>query len=777
MQKMEEVQKMKQRGVVNLDEFWEKTVAYWPWVIVSVLVSLLIGFYYYRSQPDLYETNSSVLVMDQSKSGQMNEMTVLNQLDAVNSNTPTPVNDEEQVLRSTVLLKRVVASLELYVTYSRKAFLRTEDLYKDAPLYANVDSLFLSRLKSPLSVHIEPEDNNRLEAVIIYDGKQTPVSVDQLPAVIVTPVGRLMLYLRGGNRMPDAPLDITIYNPVKIAERIRGSLLTEINKQTNVITMTMQTSNAQMGKDILNELVRVYNMDAIEQVNRSAINTVRFIDSRLKFLTAELSDVEHNVENYKQSNNFSDLDDEAKVYLTKSTEYEQQQVALETQLHLVRYVDSFLRNAAHKTDVIPNLGFTDVGLIAIIGKYNELIISREHLLHNSTDNNPTLRNLSLQIDAANKAILASLENVKKGLQISINDVLEQKELFFSKLHGLPRQERQFLEIERQQKVKESLYLFLLQKREEASLNTAITVPKGRVLNKPEDSSSIGIKPAFIVSVCLFLGLFIPLFVIYFSDVLRITIDDKKDLAKFTSLPIIAQLGHADSKKTLLDHRMSDNINVELFRLLRAKLQFTLGQATSKVILITSTEPREGKTMVSMNTAVSLSMVEKKVLLMGMDLRGPALSKTFNLSSQIGLSSYLNGLEDDFRSLVLHVEDYPGLDILPLGIIPANPNELLMKERLDVLMEEAKKDYDYIVLDTAPIGVVSDTFLLGRFADLTLYIIRARYSHKRNIEYVNQMASEGVLPHLYLVVNDVVIDNLNYYHRGYSYGYGKYYNNK
>jgi len=768
---LEEPEQNRQNNLINLQELFEKFIGYWRWIVASVVFALIIGVFYIHSQRNIYQVSSSMLVIDQSKNGQMNEQTVVNQLDAVNTGVPSMVNDEEQVIHSTGLMKRVVMKLELYVTYTHKSFLRTEELYTSSPLYAHVDSTFLTNLHGLMTLQVTPE-NGKLSIKVHYLKADFELQINHLPAILKTPAGIILLQVRHGKDFPNEPIGITISSPVSMAHSLdNGALTTNIDKLTDVIELSLTTSNVQKGQDILNTLVNVYNQEAIESVNRSAINTVSFIDDRLILLTAELGKVEQNIENYKQTNNLTNLDDEAQVFLQKSADYEQQRATVETQLHLIKYIEDFLNSPTHRWALVPNLGLTDVGLVGVINQYNELVLTRERISHDSPNSNPFLNNLTLQIQTAIKAIKVSIGNTRKGLLITISDLEAQNALILAKIKLLPQQEREFIEIQRQQKVKESLYLFLLQKREEASLNTAITVPKGRVLNAPDDAILIGPHTSLMLSVFFFLGLFIPLLIIYFKDLFKTTLSNRQEVEQLTSIPVLVQLGHREDDDINFEHRNSANHNVELFRLLRTKLQFALEYPTQKVILVTSTQSQEGKSYVSINIAKSLSVIDKKVLLIGLDLRGPALAKHFEIDSTIGISSYLSGQESDYKSLIHTSSDYPYLCILPAGTIPPNPNELLQKKRLATLIEQCKQEYDYIVLDTAPVGVVSDSFHLDRFADITLYIIRAGYSNKRVLEFLNRMQSEGSLSHIYLILNNVNLDNLSYYHRGYSYGYG------
>lgn len=765
-----------QEKPINWREIFEKLIFNWKWFVLSVAVALIIGVVYARMQQDVYELKSSILIIDQTHSGQMNEMSVLKQLDAAGvggTRSYSMVNNEEQVLKSTALMKRVVNRLQLYTSYTHKVWLKTEDLYTSSPLLVSIDSTALSQLKHSLNLKIVPE-NGELHITVKYLNTEFKTILKSLPGKIQTPAGDISVRVRPGMEFPDETIAVTIADPIKVARGIvMSALTTDVGKYVDVVNLTIHVSNPQEGQDLLNTLADVYNEDASEQNNQSVINTARFIDGRLKLLTSELGEVESQMEKYKQENHLTDIDADAQLYLSATSTLDQQQIEVEIQQHLINYVEEFIGKPANKYALIPNLGLTDVGLVAVIGQYNELLMARNRVAEGSTSHNPALTSLEKQIASTRNAILTSINNSKKGLQISGSDIGKQYSDFKSKIRDIPRQEREYIEIKRQQQVKESLYLFLLQKREEASLNMAVTVPKGRVLDTPDDATVVGPHRTIIMLVFLFAGLLIPAIIIYVVDLMNTSIRNREDVEKLTDIPVITELEYNDSDSMIIDYKTNANSNSELFRLMRAKLQFALDQPVEKTILVTSTLSGEGKTFVSINLSIMLSLAERKVLLVGMDLRNPQLAKHFGIDGKEGISAYLSGQNTDLNKLIQSTKEFNTLDILPAGVIPPNPTELLMKERFDTLMTELKTQYDYIVIDSAPVGAVSDSFLIDRVCDLTLYVCRAGYTDKRNIEFVNRVRDEKTLKHIYFVVNDVDFHSNRYSYYS-KYGYGKKY---
>jgi len=777
---LEEASENQQTNQNSIDwrEISEKVLAHWKWIALCVVLALMIGFFYTRKQSDIYAIKTSMLVVDQSKSSGINEMSLLRSLDAGGFRGGTSysfLNNENAVLSSTILMKNVVSQLELYTSYTSTHFLKKHDLYTSSPIQLTIDSVNLNKLKSTLTMDVSPDEKG-FSVEGKYRGESFEQQCGSFPAEIKTPAGSVFLTLRPGASRPEEKIHITVNNPLETAKYYAGSVLnTKINKDVDVIDLSVNVPNVQKGIDLLNALVNDYNQDAIDQVNKSANKTANFIDSRLQLLYGELSDVEKNVENYKQANQMTDVASDVSLYLQQGDRFYQELMDVETQLKLIRFVEEFVKDPSNNTSPIPNLGVKDGGLTSVIQDYNQAIITRERIASGSSNENPVLKDLNKQIESGRNAIKSSIANSRKGLEISRKDLSSRNSEAQSRINALPRQEREFIDIKRQQQVKETLYTFLLQKREEASLTMAVTVPKGRVLDAPDYAGKVAPKSNVIMLAFLLLGLFIPLAYIFLKDFLNTKIITRKQVEKLTDVPILSELSHNASGLRVINHRTVNDSNVELFRLLRTKLQFVLQNPDQKVIIVTSTEPGEGKSYVAINLAINLSMTKKKVVLLGMDIRKPMLRSYLKLKQgEVGLSSYFAGQEKDYKNLITLSDDYPDLDVITGGIVPPNPNELLMSERLDQLIVHLRKDYDYIIIDTAPIGVVSDTFVINRITDISLYVCRVGYSDKRNIEYLNHVNAEKTLTRPYIVLNDMDIESKYSAHKGYGYGYGYYY---
>lgn len=773
---VDEFEQLMAEKPIDWRELIEKYLVYWKWVAFSVFLALIVGGIYYRAQYNHYQFKSTLLITDNSSGNQVSQMSVLKQLDAFGvSSTSSNIYNENKVLQSKELIKKVVNELKLYNHYSKRSFLKPIELYDLSPVEVQMDYDDMLHIQRSLEFSVEYDDNAYLISGK-YLRENFSYKLNELPATINTPAGKVQIRLKNVKEQLEDEIYVRISNPISVVRSYQeGLLTTEVPKDGDLVNITFRETNVQKGKDFLRCLIDIYNQDAIDQINKSANFTALFIDGRLELLSGELKTVEKDLQTYKQSNELTNIESDAEIILQRSNVYDQKRNEIEIQLQLIQYVEEFIKDPANKYALIPNLGLTDVGLVAVIQEYNKLLVTRERVASGSSSNNPNLVSIEAQARSTRAAIQNSIASSRKGLQISRKELDSQNAFLASQLKKIPQQEREFLEIKRQQEIKASLYMFLLQKREEASLSMAVTVPKGRLLDAADTADMISPKLTMILLVSLFLGVLFPIGVLYLKFLFTTTFNDRKEVEALTKVPIIAELAHQKTTDVIIDHGTNASANAELLRLLRSKLQFIMNRPKDRLVLVTSTESGEGKTFVSVNLAVSISLTGKKVLIIGMDLRKPMLSAHFGIPTQEGISSYLSGMEDDYKKLIHKIPEFPNLSVLPGGIIPPNPNELILSDRFDQLVAELREMYEYIIIDSAPVGAVSDTFLINRVTNLTLYVCRANYSDKRNLEYLDRINRENSLKQIYLVVNDVDIEAGRYggkYAYGYGYGYGK-----
>ena len=511
--------------------------------------------------------------------------------------------------------------------------------------------------------------------------------------------------------------------------------------------------------------------DKLRQYIDIAQKTAEFIDERIGIISKELGSTEESLETFKRNAGITDLTSEAQIALTGNAEYEKKRVENQTQINLVEDLRRYMRG--NEYEVLPgNIGLQDAGLVAQIDRYNEMLVERKRLLRTSTENNPTIINLDTSIRAMKMNVDVTLDRTLQGLLITKADLDREASRFSRRINEAPGQERQFVSIARQQEIKSGLYLLLLQKREENAITLAATANNAKIIDDAiADEIPVSPKGKMIYLIALVLGVGIPVGVIYLINLTKFRIEGRSDVEKLTSLPIVGDIPLTDEKQgAIAVFENQNNLMSETFRNIRTNLQFMLDN-DKKVILVTSTVSGEGKSFISANLAISLSLLGKKVVIVGLDIRKPGLNKVFNIPrKEIGITQYLANPENNLMDLVQLSDVSKNLYILPGGTVPPNPTELLARDGLDKAIETLKKNFDYVILDTAPVGMVTDTLLIGRVADLSVYVCRADYTHKNEYTLINELAEKDKLPNLCTVINGLDLKRRKY---GYYYGYGKY----
>lgn len=562
---------------------------------------------------------------------------------------------------------------------------------------------------------------------------------------------------------------------MRVAKGYCNSLsIAPTSKTTSVAVISLKNSSLQRGQDFINQLLEMYNRNTNNDKNEIAQKTAEFIDERIGIISKELGSTEANLETFKRDAGITDLTSEAQIALAGNAEYEKKSVENRTQISLVNDLRKYLRG--NEYEVLPsNAGLQDAALIGAIERYNEMLMERKRLLRTSTENNPTIVNLDTSIRAMKANVQATLEGTLQGLMITKESLDREASRYSRRISNAPGQERAYVSIARQQEIKAGLYLMLLQKREENAIALAATANNAKIIDEAiADDTPVSPKGKMIYLIALVLGIGIPVGIIYLIELTKFKIEGRADVEKLTSVPVVGDIPLTDEKNdkngSIAVFENKNNLMSETFRNIRTNLQFMLDN-DQKVILVTSTVSGEGKSFVSSNLAISLSLLGKKVVIVGLDIRKPGLNKVFQLSNkERGITQYLSNPETDLMELVQPSDVNKNLFILPGGTVPPNPTELLARNGLDRAIETLKKNFDYVILDTAPIGMVTDTLLIGRVADLSVYVCRADYTHKAEYTLINELSFEKKLPNLCTVINGVDLKKRKY---GYYYGYGKY----
>ena len=610
---------------------------------------------------------------------------------------------------------------------------------------------------------------------------------EKLPAIFPTDEGTLAFFqdvdsvtLQDGTKVPRLEKNVrhitaTINKPMRVAKGYCSSLsIAPTSKTTSVAVISLKNSSLQCGQDFINQLLEMYNRNTNNDKNEIAQKTAEFIDERISIISKELGSTEADLETFKRDAGITDLTSEAQIALAGNAEYEKKSVENRTQISLVNDLRKYLKG--NEYEVLPsNVGLQDAALIGAIERYNEMLVERKRLLRTSTENNPAIVNLDTSIRAMKANVQATLEGTLQGLMITKSNLDREASRYSRRISNAPGQERAYVSIARQQEIKAGLYLMLLQKREENAIALAATANNAKIIDEAiADDTPVSPKRSMIYLIALVLGVGIPVGIIYLIELTKFKIEGRADVEKLTSVPIIGDIPLTDEKNdkngSIAVFENKNNLMSETFRNIRTNLQFMLDN-DQKVILVTSTVSGEGKSFVSANLAISLSLLGKKVVIVGLDIRKPGLNKVFHLSNkEKGITQYLSNPETDLMELVQPSDINKNLFILPGGAVPPNPTELLARNGLDKAIEILKQNFDYVIMDTAPIGMVTDTLLVGRVADLSVYVCRADYTHKAEYTLINELAIEKKLSKLCTVINGVDLKKRKY---GYYYGYGKY----
>lgn len=752
----------------------------WKWFALSIFIVLGLAGFYILCQVPQYKVDSLILVIDKWSKSQGDVLTQSLGLTAGADNVIT----EMQIMRSRTITKKIVDDLDLHTSYFYKGKLRNAPLYNNTPIVVRPDSTTdLNLLQTDINLSItRPTDKNAYNIEGKYfvnttsadpEEKEIDLTDIELPYTLYLPtVGTFVIEQVIGYEPLDKTLMVNISNPNLVAYHLSGEIqLAQYDKMTLLITASYTTPIPQKGIDIINRMVYYYNEEGVAEKNLATTNTELFITNRLVSIQQELSDVEENVEQYRTQRGLTDLSSEAEIYLKQTSESDKEQSRLDVQLSLIEYVENFLGDPANLYAPIPILGINEGGLSTLITEYNKAIAERERLLNSSSENNPVIKEISQNILALKSTVLQGIASTRKSIELSKKDIARQDAENERKIRNVPQYERELTDIMRQQRIKENLYVFLLEKREENALAQTLAVGDARIVDEPTTLPyPVAPKKAQIALIALVLGMIIPAGVIYVKGLIFPSFHDKTELEKMTNIPVLAELPKCDKDEFFVVKEKSNNTASELFRLLRNNLQFTLTSPDKKVIMVTSSVSGEGKTFVSSNLALAYAHTGKKVLIIGLDIRRPMAAIHFGFDNKKGITNYLSSQEADYNTII-HPTKVKNLDIIPGGPVPPNPNELLLTNKLDELFAEMRNRYDVIIVDSAPVGMVSDSFLLDRVIDTTLFVTRSKYTSKSHVKAINTLASTHRLKSLYLCVNAVDMTTRTYSYRRYGYGYG------
>ena len=766
---------------VNIQELLFRYLIHWPWFVVSIIICIACAWGYLRLTTPIYNISATVLIKDEKKGGGASMSSDLEKMGLEGFvSSSSNVDNEIEVLRSKSLAREVVNNLGLFVTYMDEDEFPSKELYHTSPVLVSLTHQEADKLPGRMEINMILQPTGALGVQITVGEKEYRKQFDKLPAVFPTDEGTIAFFANNDTLSAVCPENITkerhitafINRPFSVLKEYVSSLsIAPTSKTISVVVISLENTNTRRGRDYINKLLEMYNINANNDKNEVAQKTAEFIDERIGIISKELGSTEQDLENFKRSAGITDLSSEAQIALTGNAEYEKKRVENQTQINLVMDLQRYMKG--NEYEVLPsNIGLQDAASAGAIDRYNQMLVERKRLLRTSTENNPTIINLDTSIRAMRTNVQATLDATLKGLQITKEDLAREASRYSRRINDAPTQERQFVSIARQQEIKSGLYLMLLQKREENAITLAATANNAKIIDEAlADDNPISPKKTIVYLAALVLGVGLPVGVIYLIGLTKFKIEGRADVEKLTSLPVVGDIPLADEKTgSIAVFENQNNLMSETFRNVRTNLQFMLENGKN-VILVTSTISGEGKSFISANLAISLSLLGKKVVIVGLDIRKPGLNKVFNIpKKEHGITQYLTNTTANLMDFVQPSDINKNLFILPGGTVPPNPTELLARGGLEKAIETLKANFDYVILDTAPVGMVTDTLLIGRVADLSVYVCRADYTHKAEFTLINELAENNKLPNLCIAVNGLDLNSRKY---GYYYGYGKY----
>lgn len=741
----------------------------WYLFIISVIVCTGIAIGYTKIRQPIYAVQANILISPEKSSSGAAAAAASSMTGALSSlfGSEGFVEDEIFIVSSHSLYRDVARKLGTNVShFVKKGFMQTEFAYPDFPVTATAPQAMLDTLEAYMTFKVKVNKNGKADITTRFKGKKySSVSDVTLPYNVETPAGPVTItptatFPKGES--VNTTINLISYDAA--AESLNESVSNEIaSRRSNVITLSINTPNPLYGKAVLNEIISEYNNRGVAEKNSKNTLTAKFIDARLEILAHDLSETESQIQKFKQDHGIIDLEIEAKYQTEKKSRLEEELLNAQTQEEIVRMTLAFLQDPRNSYALVPTT-VDNEGIQRNIDVYNEAILERTELAASAKPDNSALKQASERIDMLRDNIIASVKRALATSEVATRDI--QREMADARMNisDLPTQEKEFGNMLRQQTVQQELFIFLLQRREETAMLLANSFSKGQIVDEAYTlSEPLGMKNRMILILGFLIGLLLPPVYLYFRRLFHNRFDTRQEVEKLVDAPILGEICTDNSGHSLVVSSDASSSTAELFRMMRSNLLFVLNDPRDKIVLMTSTSSGEGKTYISINLAASLALLDKKVLLIGMDIRNPRLAPYLGISPKYGLTQYLSSSNISVQQIITHYDEVPGLDVITAGPVPPNPAELLISPKVDELFMELRPLYDYIIVDTAPVGQVSDTFTLDRLADATIYVCRANFTPTSALDFINEVYEQHRLKKVSVVVNGTSAKK--------SYGYG------
>ena len=790
---LENVQNQEEQSALDFQTIYSTLILNWKWFLLSIVLCCALAVTYVKLAPKVFQSSTKILIKDDEskKSGGAAgaAAAAMSNLSLGFMSSSNGIDNESEILNSRYLVQQTIKNLKLYAEYRHGGMLVDTLIYSKLEVNVDMDTTSLKQLYAPMKLTITREGGiyhvkgKYFKPIDAETFEKAPYEINKtlakLPAQIRTKAGTLTLTQNPVYELKEGTeLKVEMISPFKASkEYFKRLTMNQTKKTANTVELTFNDESRERGVDFLNGLIDAYNYQANIDKNEIQKRTEDFINSRLAKISTELTGNDTNLEKYKQKNRMVDIGLNAKQAVLSSDQFDQELNKANMQVELLNEIGKYMDQPANKYQPIPtNVGLEDESATALIGQYNSLALTRKQLLHSASEDSPVVTPITAQLEDLMTAIKRAMLQARINMKIQRNSIADMASKYEKTIGVTPEQEKALTQIGRQQSVTSGLYLMLLQKREETSMSLASTADKAKIIEPAAFVDKVSPKGIIALLIAFILGAAIPAGIIYLRELLRNKILGHDDVEKLTQLPIVGDIPTASangSKGSIVIQENKSNLMSEIFRGLRTNLQLA-GDDKEKVFIVTSTTTGEGKTFIASNLAMSLALLEKKTIMVGLDIRKPRMAELFGISDrQHGITNILTNEEcnwEEVKAQIVASGVNHNLDLLMAGPTPANPGELMVRKSLKQTIALLKEHYDYVIIDTAPVGLVADSLQLSKLADRTLFVCRADFSTKSSFTYINKLDEQKKLPNISIVINDIDLSKKKF---AYSYGFGKY----